>query len=132
MRRSLVFVVGFVLCNIASAATDVCSLTVDGLVNNQTWTQDGSPYKVTCDIFVAGLEIEPGVEVLVDGDFRIEVLSSITAVGTAAEPILFSASDPAVPWKGLRFRSTPAGSSFAHCIIEKAASSGVWRISPHK
>jgi len=90
-----------------------------------TWFVSGSPYCITGDVQITSLTIEPGVEVLIDGAFQIEVLSDITAIGTAANPISFSARDPAVPWKGLKFSNTPPGSNFTHCIIEHSEDSAI-------
>ncbi len=112
-------------------AIDVsCTTTVDsGLVAGQTWTVDGSPYCVTGDIQVSLLTIEPGVEVLVDGPYEIEVLSTITAIGTEEDPILFSSKKPTEPtnqrWKGIKFQNTPSGSEFTHAIIEYSDDSGI-------
>lgn len=111
------------------AASQTCTTTIPGgVVVGETWTTAGSPYCVTGDITVSLLTIEPGVQVLVDGPFKIEVLTTITAIGTAAEPILFSAKDPADTenlWHGLKFQSTPAGSNLTHCIIEHSSDSGL-------
>jgi predicted outer membrane repeat protein len=63
--------------------------------------------------------------VLVDGPYEIEVLSSIVAEGTAEAPIVFSSRNAATRWRGLRFQNTPAGSRFAHCLIERSERSGV-------
>ena len=107
-----------------------CTTTIPGgLVAGETWTIAGSPYCVMGDIQVSLLTIEPGVEVLVDGPYKIDVLSTITAIGTATAPILFSSKDPAEPtnqrWKGIKFQNTPAGSTFTHCIIEYSDDSGI-------
>jgi len=107
-----------------------CTTTVPaGNVVAQTWTAAGSPYCVTGDIAVSLLTIEPGVEVLVDGAFQIDVLSSVTAVGEAASPITFKAKDPATPWRGLRFQNTPPGSSLVHCVIQDSSTSGITLIN---
>jgi len=107
-----------------------CTTIVDlGLVDGEIWTVDGSPYCVTGDIRVSLLTIEPGVEVLVDGAYEVKVLSTITAIGTEANPILFSAKAPAPPinqrWKGIKFQNTPPGSEFTHTIIEYSNDSGI-------
>ena len=66
----------------------VCGTTVPpGLVGPAHWTLAGSPYCVTGDILVTQLVIDPGVQVLVDGHFRIDVITVIKAVGTQAQPI---------------------------------------------
>jgi RHS repeat-associated protein len=69
--------------------TDVC-----GYINtNTTWTLAGSPYVVTCDIYVYGatLTVEPGVVVKVrDAATRIIVDTRLVARGTAGQPIIFT------------------------------------------
>lgn len=86
-----------------------------GLVIGQTWTAAGSPYCVTGDIQVDDLTIGPGVCVLVDGPFKIEVVSTLRAVGTASAPITFTARNPPGRWRGLRFTGLPPGSVLIHC-----------------
>ena len=115
-------------CTVIGPVTnpELCGTIVPaGIVVDEIWTLTGSPYCVTGDIQVSHLTIDPGVEIQVAGSYRIEVLSTITASGTAASPITFTARDTAVPWKGLRFQNTPSGSSFSHCIIEQSNGSGV-------
>lgn len=105
---------------------EACTTIVPaGLVAGQAWTQANSPYCITGDVQVSLLSIGPGVEVLVDGPYMIEVLSTISAVGSESEPVRFAALDPLVPWRGLKFTNAPAGSQFAHCIIENANESGI-------
>ncbi len=107
-----------------------CTTTVPaGSVASTTWTLAGSPYCVQGNLGVSLLTIEPGVEVLVDGSYSINVLTSITAIGTAEQPIRFSARRPAPPddqrWEGLKFQNTPAGSDLSYSIIEYAEDSGL-------
>jgi predicted outer membrane repeat protein len=71
------------------------------------------------------LTIEPGVEVIVTGPYEIDVLSSITAIGTEEDPIVFSSADVSSTWQGNRFQDAPPGSILAHCIIERANDSAV-------
>ena len=64
-----------------------CATSVPGgVVVGQTWTAEQSPYCVTGDITVTGLSIDPGVHVLIDGPYEIDVLS-ISAIGTGKQPI---------------------------------------------
>jgi len=78
------------------------------------------------DIQVALLTIQPGVVVCVDPGFKIEVLSTLSAVGTSNAPIVFTVPDPSVDrWKGIRFANTPPGSSLRFCIIEYSDDSGI-------
>ncbi|MBI4682961.1 MAG: hypothetical protein HY757_07665 [Nitrospirae bacterium] len=124
----MVSVVMFFFSGTVSGAT--CTTTVPaGTVVGQTWTVNNSPYCVTGDIQVSLLTIEPGVEVLVDGAYEINVMSTITAIGTETSPIIFSAKEPLAPanqrWKGLRFQNTPPGSNFTYVIIEYSNDHGV-------
>lgn len=109
-----------------ATALPVCNTILpEGLVADATWTAANSPYCVTGDLRVSLLTIEAGVEVLVDGPYEINVLSTITATGSAAAPIRFAARNRNVPWKGLRFQNTPEGSSFAHCRFEDSQRSAL-------
>lgn len=110
------------------SAQVVCKTTVPaGLVVNTTWTKANSPYCVIGDIQVSLLTIEPGVEVYLDPGVNISVLSTITAVGTRAEPILFTArnQDPLERWGHIEFTDTQPGSEFAHCVFEYAGDSAM-------
>ncbi|MCZ6836450.1 MAG: right-handed parallel beta-helix repeat-containing protein [Planctomycetota bacterium] len=107
-----------------------CGTTLDpGFHGGETWTLSGSPYCVTGDINLSLITIEPGVVVLVDGPYEINVQSTITAIGTDSQPIIFTAKDPAVKWKGLRFQDTPPGSQLVHCRIEHSNRSGLTLIN---
>lgn len=105
---------------------DTCGTTVPpGTIVNTTWTTAGSPYCVVGDIQVSLLTIQPGVCVLVDGPYEIEVISTIDASGTADMPITFTAKNPSVRWKGLRFQNTQPGSALRHCRFTYSESAGI-------
>jgi hypothetical protein len=105
---------------------DTCGTTVPpGTIVNATWTPAGSPYCVAGDIQVSLLTIQPGVCVLVDGPYEIEVLSTINASGSSDLPITFTAKNPAVRWKGLRFQNTPPGSTLKHCRFSYSDSAAI-------
>src|SRR5690349_5263516 len=104
--------------SVSSGQTPCVTTVPGGLVAGQTWRAAGSPYCVEGDIQTTLLTIEPGVQVLVDGPYEIDVLSTITAVGTADAPIQFTARTPSTPWHGLKFQNTPAGSQLAYCTFE--------------
>lgn len=57
------------------------------------------------------------------------MLTTITAVGTADRPVIFSAKEPADPdnqrWKGLKFQNALPDSMLKHCIIEFSDDSGL-------
>ncbi|WP_141589173.1 hypothetical protein [Myxococcus sp. AB056] len=111
-----------------TASTTVAVSTSDGTnlsgsLTTRTLTRAGSPYHVTGDLTVpAGsrLTIEPGVHLIFMGHHKLAVHGRITAQGTAASPIVFTANNPSRGWAGLRLAATSdAGSDFLeHCILE--------------
>jgi len=100
-----------------------------GVVVDQVWTMAGSPYCVSGDIQVSLLTVEAGVEVLVEGPYAINVLSTITVNGTETNPVRFSALNPLEPtnqrWKGLKFDNALTGSVLSHCVVEYSDDSGI-------
>lgn len=104
------------------------------------WTKAGSPYLVTGVVTVHNpwgngdpqwLYIEPGVTVMFMPETGIRVgnlsgtyqhlLGAISAIGTATEPIVFTAADGSSGgWTGLYTTAGSGFSVFEHCIIEKA------------
>jgi hypothetical protein len=124
----LLTLVSLCLPQLALADDDCGTIVPGGNVGPVTWSKAGSPYCITGDISVTGLTIEPGVIVRVDPDVRIEVMTTIQAVGTADEMILFTArvQDPELQrWRGIRFQETQPGSELAYCRIEHAGASGL-------
>lgn len=102
----------------AMAATNVCGNIYD------TWTKANSPYYVTCDLFVVGLTIEPGVKVIATGPYKIEVAGPLVAAGTAADSITFTSADSVASWRGLFFNYSAPG-TLAFCEISKSTNHGV-------
>ena len=114
----------------ATATPVVCNTTIPGgSLAAANWTLAGSPYCIEGTVRVSLLTVEPGVEIFVDGAFAIEILTSMTAIGTEASPIRFSARSPAAPdnqrWKGLKFADVPPGSHLSYAIVEYANASGL-------
>jgi predicted outer membrane repeat protein len=114
----------------ATATPVVCNTTIPGgSLAAANWTLAGSPYCIEGTVRVSLLTVEPGVEIFVDGAFAIEILTSLTAIGTEASPIRFSARSPAVPdnqrWQGLKFADVPPGSNLSYAIVEYANASGL-------
>ncbi len=81
------------------------------IITNTTWTKAGSPYIATSSVTVASgvtLTVEPGVEVQFNQSFGLLVNGALLAVGTPAEPILFTgtsaklAGGPASAWRPFR------------------------------
>src|SRR5947209_6132954 len=101
---------------------------LNNVTANTTWTLAGSPYYSTNgDLQVAAgatLTIQPGVTVYVGG--RMDVYGSLTANGTAAQPITITgpyghAVQPGTStWDGMTFYGAPAASSITNTFIESA------------
>ncbi len=102
----------------AAAATHVCGLVYG------TWTAANSPYILDCNVQAANLTIQPGVTVSAS-NYTFEVDGVLTAIGTAAQPIVFNALNPAVGWQGIWFNLSNPGSEMSYCIISNAVNSGV-------
>lgn len=103
--------------------------SISGTLVTQTLLAAASPYRVTGDLTVpAGnrLTIEPGVRLVFAGRFKLAIRGRITAVGTAAAPITFTAETPSTGWKGMRLASNGDGAAdqLEHCIFEYANKSG--------
>ena len=95
---------------------------VSGSVNG-IWDVEGSPYIVIGGVAVdysQSLTIEPGVEVLFQGNYKIVVTGLLTTVGTETDSILFSwyEANPANRGRGLIFINANDASQVSYCIIE--------------
>ena len=114
---------GSTTANTTVAVSTSGGTDISGSLTTRTLPLAGSPYKVTGDLTVpAGnrLTLEPGVRLVFMGHFKLAVFGRITAQGTAASPIVFTADNPTTGWAGLRLAATSdAGSDILeHCIFE--------------
>ena len=94
-----------------------------------TWDTAGSPYLLVADARVPpgeSLLVEPGVAVIGHGSYRITVKqgASLLAGGTEAMPILFTAADASIGWRGILFEGANDDSSLNHCVFEHAVGTG--------
>ncbi|MFH1860885.1 MAG: right-handed parallel beta-helix repeat-containing protein [bacterium] len=140
MKRFLGFVgvLGVLVCVGVAGKTAYADTYVSDNICG-TWTIDGSPYIIQNSIIIeqdATLRILPGVVVKSYSEKAIRVEGTLTAQGTAEQPITFSkyASDN---WGYILFSDTStdavfdvnnnyiSGSILEHCSIEYAGSSSV-------
>ncbi|MEZ5082973.1 MAG: hypothetical protein R2750_05945 [Bacteroidales bacterium] len=98
---------------------------VAGTIVNETWTINGSPYCATDDLFISGLTIDPGVEVLFLGDFAFEIGGMLTSIGTEQDSIKFNKVDSIAGWQGIYFNYSSPGSEIAYTRIEGSQNSGI-------
>ena len=97
------------------------------VVTNTTWARSQSPFEVTKRFAVksgAILTIEAGVEVRFQRNTGLTVgkgtAGSLVAVGTAAQPIVFTSKLPSHRWDGLHLADkTLASSRIEHVRIER-------------
>lgn len=121
MRKALFYLLLLGSSLRAGASTSITTAAVSG-----HWTLAGSPYYINNDVAVlpnTSLTIDPGVEVMFQGLYRMNVQGVLRAVGTAAQRISFKAFDTtgwhnddiaAGGWRGIQlttFASTGADTS---------------------
>lgn len=97
----------------------VLRTNVSGLITSDTiWTMANSPYIVKGNILVqngATLTIEPGVQVLFDGAYRLQIEGQLIAIGTANNRIVFTSNynpKQAGDWLGITFTDTSVDATF--------------------
>jgi len=76
---------------------------------NGTWDLAGSPYYLNYDLYVDPgdqLIIEPGVDVIYTGRYKLEVQGKLEAIGTASDSITFLGENSEVGMRGVRFLNT--------------------------
>lgn len=85
------------------AYEDKSSLAACGTITtNTTW--DANTINVNCDVTVASgarLTILPGTKVKFNGNYQLEILGSLYAVGTETDTICFTTDNPTTGWKGI-------------------------------
>ena len=101
-----------------TSCTDVAAGNVSG-----TWTLSNSPYHINGEITIPNSEtliIEPGVEIVFTGHYKLNVQGRLLAVGTNKDTIRFTAEDKSTGWHGIRFTDTPNSndtSKIIYCSI---------------
>ncbi len=85
----------------------------------------GSPYLIDGDIFVASLEIKPGVDVRFLGNYVFEVAGVLRADGSLSSPIVFQPETGSTGWQGIFFNESAPGSFLTYCRVEGSKNSAV-------
>lgn len=112
-------ILGFFFIAFFLLFSNLFSLDVSGNQSG-TWSPANNPYEVVGDITIpAGnsLQIEAGVEVYSQGDYKITAEGYITANGTVADSILFTTDQGTSFWGGLRLEDETEQSNFSYCRI---------------
>jgi predicted outer membrane repeat protein len=105
---------------LAAALNLRAATTVSGIIADEAWTVQNSPYVVSGDLLVVDLAIGAGVEVQFASNVVCEVAGLLQAEGTAEQPVLFTSADPAAGWRGIFFNNCVSDSFLTHCRIEGA------------
>ena len=101
-----------------------------------TWTQANSPYLINGTIQVPSastLSIEPGVNIVFQGNYTFTVKGNFYAIGAESDSIRFTVSDTTgyyngtyTGWGGLNFSYNPtSGLTLDYCIIEYSTGFGL-------
>ncbi|MCM1990606.1 NosD domain-containing protein [Oceanirhabdus seepicola] len=114
------FINGLIILNpkkvYAYEATEVSEL----ISKSTTWSKKYSPYIVEGNVLVdegATLKIQPGVEVIFDGNYYLDIKGKIIAQGSEKENIKFS-SGTNIRWKGIKIES--AYNKMKYCVVENS------------
>ncbi|MBI5386063.1 MAG: right-handed parallel beta-helix repeat-containing protein [Verrucomicrobia bacterium] len=104
----------------AGRATDVT-----GTIVGEHWTKANSPYCAVGDILAADLTIDPGVRIYFVSNYVFEIAADVTAIGTPADPIVFTSTNGTVGWQGIFFNASGDDSTVAWCWIQNSVKSGI-------
>ncbi len=94
---------------------------------DETWCLADSPHMVTDYLTInAGVTVTVEAGVVVKSAQNIHVSGSLVAVGTAAQPIVFTSTLDSAPmqWRGLRFEGADASGDLRHVIVRYAGYTG--------
>jgi hypothetical protein len=124
MKNFILLFAAIILMHSFSSATNIPTGNVSG-----TWTLAGSPYLIQGAIMVPNdstLSIEPGVDVIFQGSYKLMVLGRMLAIGSIADSINITAADTTVGWLGIQFDNTQTtndSSKFYYCSVQYSKTS---------
>ncbi|MCX6233497.1 MAG: T9SS type A sorting domain-containing protein [Bacteroidetes bacterium] len=75
------------------------------------WTAGNSPYYIQGNITLptdSALIIDPGVEVIFQGNYYLNVFGSLQSIGTSTDSIIFIGKNPLTYWYGISFDTESA------------------------
>lgn len=126
MKKTTLIRLVIILISISLNVQTIFSQThVSGTIDGETWTKSGSPYIVDDNLLIANLVIEPGVKVMSNGNYELEVAGILKAIGTEQDSIIFTTTDTIVGWQGIFFNVTTFESTLQYCKIENSTNSGI-------
>ncbi|MCP4712728.1 MAG: hypothetical protein GY869_29220, partial [Planctomycetes bacterium] len=97
-------------------------LSVSGSISEDT-TWDAMLIQIVGDVTIESgvtLTIEPGVDVVIEGDYRISAAGVIDASGSQDDQIAFSGTETGISWDRIRLENEDEASTFTHCRISGA------------
>jgi predicted outer membrane repeat protein len=95
------------LIPVSQCAAEIISVSGD-ITQDSTWHSTDT-VQVTGDVRVMdniSLTIEPGAYIEFQGHYFLKIYGDLQAEGTESDSIIFTASNPATGWKGIRFNNT--------------------------
>jgi parallel beta-helix repeat protein len=126
--KKIILLAGIILSlntSIIISQTSVSAGAVSG-----TWTLAGSPYLIQGSIQIANattLTIQPGVQVIFQGTYKLNVQGRLLAIGTSSDTIIFTAANTTNGWRGIRFDNTPGtndSSKIIYCKLQYGKATG--------
>ncbi len=100
--------------------------TKTGSIDGETWTKSESPYCIVDSCRVGLLTVEPGVEIVFFGNFDLEIVGGITAVGTAADSIRFRSHAGTVNWGRIYLNESSRVSDLRYCVFSGSRSRALY------
>ncbi len=96
-----------------------------GIIDGEIWTAENSPYVITGDCQVIDLEIQEGVTVLFNGDYKFEVSGELQVFGSVLDSVLFITSPGKSAWQGIDYYNASFPSYLSYLVIKNSLSSGI-------